>query len=704
MTFNHRHLSNSLSPASTIVIAFIWFTFPFFILGKYSLVVTFDTSEILVSGLASLSLSEASDLWNRFSMGGTDVRSLGYTAWLNVLFFNLLPPWAAYQVLVLSQFAAAMAGAYLVSSRILKIDPWFSIIPALVYGVTLDGLLIQSVAAFLPLLLYSVFLVLNRVSDIRRWLFLVIVSILISDTAYFSQFFLFPSLLIIGWFLVVDPQQGYSRWLILAGIATALLSLRYGDLIAIIHQAHLSHIPLLRTLPSLDTILAWPVLLRGPINTSATIMLIFALGIDKSRPRIITRLAIFIVLAQLAEPTALALQSVLGPILPIVRGFQVQRIFMVTELALWCSTAYSAKVLFETWRGSSRTNLLRVIAPIILAGAILSFVFQSSLQKFDQAFDWISHGNFVHNYQSPAIEKIAKLSSEEAWPSRADSFQMYPTYLQSYGLETVGGYQPIYNRRYYEFWSSLVEPWMKNSADVPDGQAWWRRSQKLMDESDGWPAYRGVRVMMSPTDHAPRRYLGELYNLNLLSFVGVRWIFSRDKLLDNNLVEIVESPQPWSELSRLKKIERNLKSNFMGRQNLYIYENRNRFPRFYSPTNVRLFDSGRATLEAMSQASLRELESTLFVTEHELEEALSPERTYEKVEIKPVSYRNDKIVLSIKSESGGIVVGQNAYSPYWAATVDGKPTKVFPANHAFWGVKVDKGVKELVFTYEPPYR
>ena len=83
-------------------------------------------------------------------------------------------------------------------------------------------------------------------------------------------------------------------------------------------------------------------------------------------------------------------------------------------------------------------------------------------------------------------------------------FQVYSTYLQPYGIETAGGYEPLYMRRYFDFWSSVLEPWGESEPDA-----------SLTPRSKEWPFYRNFRFYLTTYSHKAERKLGDLFRLNL---------------------------------------------------------------------------------------------------------------------------------------------------------------------------------------------
>ena len=65
------------------------------------------------------------------------------------------------------------------------------------------------------------------------------------------------------------------------------------------------------------------------------------------------------------------------------------------------------------------------------------------------------------------------------------------------------------------------------------------------------------------------------------------------------------------------------------------------------------------------------------------------------------SYANTKVVIGAKSQTGGYVVLNDAWHPWWYATVDGVPAPVLKANVIFRAVPVPPGEHEVRFVFRP---
>lgn len=250
-----------------------------------------------------------------------------------------------------------------------------------------------------------------------------------------------------------------------------------------------------------------------------------------------------------------------------------------------------------------------------------------------------------------------------------------------------------------------MEPWIALEGGA---LAVWPEQADLLKRDGGWPEFRGERanLVTSGTRTAASysvRPMDQLYRMNLLSLANIRYFVSREPLSGPGLVELQRAPKPWGELSTREKIVISLTENFNGRTWLYVYRNDHALPRFFTVRDVRAFDTDRATVEAMAEASIETLGKTLFVNRAALPPGLAADSTFEQGNVTLISYSADRIELEVAGNGPRVLIASNTFSRYWKASVDGVPAALFPADHTFWGIALDKGRHRVVFTYLPSY-
>jgi len=81
--------------------------------------------------------------------------------------------------------------------------------------------------------------------------------------------------------------------------------------------------------------------------------------------------------------------------------------------------------------------------------------------------------------------------------------------------------------------------------------------------------------------------------------------------------------------------------------------------------------------------------------------ALSPTTSAPAGTARLVRYANTEIVVEVDAPSGGILVLNDVWHPWWRATVDGVETEILRANVIFRAAAVPPGKHSVRFTFEP---
>jgi len=65
-------------------------------------------------------------------------------------------------------------------------------------------------------------------------------------------------------------------------------------------------------------------------------------------------------------------------------------------------------------------------------------------------------------------------------------------------------------------------------------------------------------------------------------------------------------------------------------------------------------------------------------------------------------YEPERVEITTSTTSDGFLVLSDGYDPGWQAELDGRPVKIYIANHAFRAVALPAGEHQVTFTYDPP--
>jgi hypothetical protein len=468
------------------------------------------------------------------------------------------------------------------------------------------------------------------------------------------------------------------------------------DVLALIQYAALSHRSFINSAPDISQ---WPWALGSIDNLMCLVLLAYTFAVRKGGDRhmwgIVIAVSIWLVL-----PYGITFfHELLTSAFPPLKGYlYFNRTSRVPKIAVAFAGGYGIQALMAGGAGDrfadwSRKALLAAASVIILIVALD--------QKKLAIKDWFTQGNMVLNYESTPLQILAKKIQADPWPVRVEPFQMYPAYLHAYGMETAGGMHALFSRRYFEFWNTILEPWLKQRP--VEASYLGKENPRLLGKPGNLLLSRWSILMLTADDHKPERRIGEMFRLNLLSLANVAYLVSRDRLVDAALEPFLESPVTWSSLTSWQKVKQNLLGNFSGRKNLFIYHNRNVLPRFFTATSVRLFVDGSVALKALADASMEDLRTTLFVENRHWPAEQNLAQNFVPATIQLDSYESDEIRLTVDGNGPALLFVGNSYSPFWLAQVDGISVPIFPANHAFWGVILPDGAKSVVFRYQPPY-
>jgi hypothetical protein len=126
----------------------------------------------------------------------------------------------------------------------------------------------------------------------------------------------------------------------------------------------------------------------------------------------------------------------------------------------------------------------------------------------------------------------------------------------------------------------------------------------------------------------------------------------------------------------------------------YVYENTAAMDRVLFATEARSADFARLLKDgAWPDADLR---TTVL-----LEAAPSDPAARAPGSVRILDYRNTEVVVEADSPSGGWVVLNDLWHPWWFAEIDGKPTELLRANVLFRAVEVPPGKHTVRFVFRP---
>jgi hypothetical protein len=319
---------------------------------------------------------------------------------------------------------------------------------------------------------------------------------------------------------------------------------------------------------------------------------------------------------------------------------------------------------------------------------------------------------YVSLYGSPDVTALAerqkgappfRVASINAPLARGTTQAWHPGFAWAYGLETADGYAVLYSQRYQDFWLRVIDARIGRSDEIKNYFRRWGNRVYLFTSRNYLNRPGGIE--------AQRRW-----NISLLSLANVRYFISPVQLRDAHFTLLPSTLRArqlaWGKLSGWQKITRAWGGEFPGLP-LYIYENRDVFPRAFLVARTRVLGTAAGVLDEMAAAGRAGLRATAFLTprdrdtlglgEQPLGVAATTSATTLPGTARITTYKADEVSLTVQAERRGVVILTNSYSRFWQAWVDGKKVAVAPVDHTFLGAVVPGGRHQVVFKYRPPY-
>ena len=160
---------------------------------------------------------------------------------------------------------------------------------------------------------------------------------------------------------------------------------------------------------------------------------------------------------------------------------------------------------------------------------------------------------------------------------------------------------------------------------------------------------------------------------DLVNFTAVSTPLHK-KILNLTSARFLISPFQFSDpdLKLIKKIYPPTNKTWLP---FYIYENRRYLPRIRFVSDYQVVKDDNEALKVISSKSFDPATTAVI-------EGSSTKKTLEQStsEINLIKDLNEELVINVKNSKDSILVIADSYYPGWQATVDGKQTKIYPAN------------------------
>lgn len=306
------------------------------------------------------------------------------------------------------------------------------------------------------------------------------------------------------------------------------------------------------------------------------------------------------------------------------------------------------KNLAITKRNLILPSLLMISTPILLVFGqkikqekavifLLILITAFDLLRFSQKFNPFVKQDWIF----PQTESLHFLQ-EQKKPFRiaaTDSRIFPPNFSVHYRLESIEGYDPLYNLNYGEFWAAVK----RGRPDIS--------------------SFNFNRIVTP-----------QLVNSPFADLLGVKYLLSFDEY----------------QLANLKKV--------FTQGQTKIYENSKAFPRAFMVGRVIEVKSKKEAIDKLF-ANKNNLKEVAIIEEH-LAVPFQKSAGYQS-EVNIGQYSEQSITVNTRSNNPGFLVVGNMYYPGWQARIDGVKTKIVKTNYLLQGLLVPAGEHEIVISFLP---
>jgi hypothetical protein len=361
----------------------------------------------------------------------------------------------------------------------------------------------------------------------------------------------------------------------------------------------------------------------------------------------------------------------------------------------------AARTMIE-WANSTRLDIGAMRAMAVDGVNFSSFYAHPDLRALAAA-------NPAFDTYRVATVQLYGPDSDFSGPPRDPS--LFAGFQNAYGFEAADAYMSNLTQRSMNFWNLLIT----GHPDFPrtEFDAIYRRKFAHADQAFSQKLYLfepldskmvdkdGCIRTQTPIDFSAN------YNLDMLSLDNVAFIVSGIPLRDSRLT-LLDSPtrEDLRALQCVPHFDRQQafrQHGLMGRP-LYVYRNQGVFPRVFAPRSVEAVADEAAMYRVLPSRSSQEFANTALVVESEVPARVAAAPKDLQVDIKQVeTVRGDHLKIATHSETGGLIVVTDSFSPYWRASAGGAALPVFPTYHTFIGIWVPPGDRVIELQYRPPY-
>jgi len=649
------------------------------ILGPWSFAQQEIDQDFGISTLLFDMSREAGQFSHRFA-GGQDVAAmslnLGQYAFVQRWLLEWLPLWMAHGLNMILGTALGVAGTYLAARRMFSVER----APALVLA-GLFGFGHMHLATFLwangfgySLAPLAVYLVVGRQGRRWYWSGVAALAVVHAISCTPNQSFLGLALAVVLAALIAAPKALPRSLAALAIMVVAVLANWHESLYAKVLLAPFSYRGSglgTQVTPVLDGIVKAAVFM--PVATLLLVLACLAL-IARRHPQALHAL--------LAGAVALCLGAVLVniPWAALGMGFLGGVNFRYAADALATVSVLVAAVALGAGKGGRVRHALLVAVTGLAA-------FQFAWHKAAHLTAWISQGGLT--ITSGGLEKLQALPPPGGDDARVRSLllphRLPLNIVAAAGRDSFDGAFNLYDVQLAQYWQSAVFAPLNARIGRP------------MDVSS---ATLNLETPFIDLKCCDSYRLADFVDLDALRIANVGEVVTTVPLTDPALQEVTADPgtlpvrnsQPI--VDRLRGYARQIAEPVPVR----LYRLTDPLPRAFGASSVSVLPNG-APVEEMVAQILRQAPRRVAVVRAEDWQERDARAA---AQVESVRLGCDSITLGLTAGSGGAVVVNMAFNPFWRATADGRPLSIARANMVHMAVSVPPGTRNVEFRYGRP--
>jgi hypothetical protein len=168
----------------------------------------------------------------------------------------------------------------------------------------------------------------------------------------------------------------------------------------------------------------------------------------------------------------------------------------------------------------------------------------------------------------------------------------------------------------------------------------------------------------------------------------------------------VEAESPLFDLLNVKyvltdhELDEKWKLVYRDAGNTKVYQNRDVLPRAFVVYRVEVVDTAIQSLERITDISF-DFRERVVLEEMPAGWTEPPEVPASAAAVQITDYQANRVSLEVETTANGLLLLTDTQASGWKALLDGYPTPVYIANHAFHAVVVPAGTHQVKFVYEP---